>query len=535
MAKQELVATIRDRYRQSSKKGKGRILDEFTAITGHHRKHGIRLLSGAVDDQGKQVVGRRIYGEAVREAVIVVWEASDLICGKRLKAALPNLVDSMERHGHLSLDPLVREHLLSASAATLDRLLKPIRPTAGSRRRRKRRPYMGIQVPVRTYNDWNWPPPGFLEIDLVAHCGGTLSGSTIHSLVSTAWYPQPGIHSLAAIDICTGWTEAVPLPAREQSLVIEGLVVEGLEAIAGQLPFPVLGIDSDNDSVFINQTLIRYCADRGIEFTRFRAYRKNDQAKNDQAKNDQAWIEQKNGSVVRRFAGYDRYSGRIAGQTMVHRYKAVRLHVNYFQPSFKLLEKIRDGARVINRYSPPATPCDRLMQHDETSVVVKNELREYRAGLDPVALLRSIREAQSWVAAMSLPQSQGTPHVESIDRFLARLPNLWQQGEARPTHRAQVRSPRHWRTRKDPFEGVWRHVLLWLQKDPDTNANDLLAKLRETYPGRFGDAQLRTLQRRVKDWRGVMAKGLIYAASDEPASEPSEKVDLVLVGVGNKG
>ena len=493
MAKQELVATIRDRYRHSSKKDKGRILDEFTAITGHHRKHGIRLLSGTADNQGKQVVGRRIYDDAVREAVIVVWEASDRICGNRLKAALPNLVDSMERHGHLSLDPLVREHILSASAATLDRLLKPIRPTAGSRRRRKRRPYMGSQVPVRTYNDWNWPPPGFLKIDLVA------------------------------TDICTGWTEAVPLPAREQSLV-----VEGLEAIAGQLPFPVLGIDSDNDSVFINQTLIRYCADRGIEFTRSRAYRKNDQAKN-----DQAWTEQKNGSVVRRFAGYDRYSGRLAGQTMVHLYQAVRLHVNYFQPSFKLLEKIRDGARVIKRYSPPATPCDRLIQHDGTSVAVKNELREYRAGLDPVALLRSIREAQSAMAAMFSPQPRGTPLGESIDRFLASLPNLWQQGEARPTHRDQVRSPRHWRTRKDPFEGVWRHVLLWLQKDPDTNAKDLLAKLREAYPGRFGDAQLRTLQRRVKDWRGVMAKELLYATSDESASEPREKVELALVGVGN--
>ena len=288
---------------------------------------------------------------------------------------------------------------------------------------------MGSQIPVRTYNDWNWPPPGFREIDLVAHCGGTLSGSFIHSP--------------AATDICTGWTEAVPLPAREQSPVVEGLVVEGLEAIAGQLPFPVLGTDSDNDSVFINQTLMEYCADRGIEFTRSRAYRKNDQAKN-----DQAWIEQKNGSVARRFAGYDRYSGRIAGQTMVHLYKAVRLHVNYFQPSFKLLEKFRDGARVIKRYSPPATPCDRVMRHDETSVVVKNELREYRAGLDPVALLRSIREAQSAMAAMSSPQPQGTPHGESIDRFLASLPNLWQQGEARPTHRAQVGPPRPWRTRK---------------------------------------------------------------------------------------
>ena len=110
-----------------SKKDKGRILDEFTAITGHHRKHGIRLLGGTADNKGKQALGRRIYDEAVREAVIVVWEASDRICGKRLKAALPNFVDSMERHGHLSLDPAVRERLHSASAATLDRLLKPIR------------------------------------------------------------------------------------------------------------------------------------------------------------------------------------------------------------------------------------------------------------------------------------------------------------------------------------------------------------------------------------------------------------------------
>ena len=143
--------------------------------------------------------------------------------------------------------------------------------------------------------------------------------------------------------------------------------------------------------------------------------------------------------------------------------------------------------------------------------------------------------AMAAMAAMSSPQPQGVPLGESIERFLASLPNLWQQGEARPTHRDQVRSIRHWRTRKDPFEGVWPDVLLWLQNDPDTNARDLLAKLREAYPGRFGDAQLRTLQRRVKDWRGVMAKGLLYATSEEPASKPSETVDLVLVGVGNKG
>ena len=218
MAKQELVATIRDRYQQASKKDKGKILDEFTAITGHHRKHGIRLLGGTLGNKDNRVVGRRIYDEAVREAVIVVWEASDRICGK-LKGALPNLVDSIERHGHLNLGPDVRSRLLTASAASLDRLLRPIRPPLGDERRRRRRPNIGHQIPVRTFASWNRPPPGYMEIDLVAHRGDNMSGSFVYNLVAT--------------DVCTGWTEAVPLLAREQSLV-----VAGLEAIAAQLPSP---------------------------------------------------------------------------------------------------------------------------------------------------------------------------------------------------------------------------------------------------------------------------------------------------------
>ena len=357
IAKQELLATIRDRYRASSKKDKGRILDEFIAVTGHHRKHGIRLLGQSSDDGEQQPAvkkGRRIYDESVRQAVIVVWEAADRICGKRLKAALPHLVESMERHGHLHLDPGVRQRLLAASAATLDRLLQPIRTPASRQLRRRRRQSPGRNIPVRTFADWNAPPPGFLEIDLVVHHGGSLWGSMIHSLV--------------AIDVCTGWTEAVPLLAWEQSLV-----VAGLEAIARQLPFPIKGIDSDNDSVFINDTLTndtltQYRAERGIEFTRSRPYRKN----------DQAWIEQKNGAVVRHFVGHDRYSGAVAGPTIVHLYGASRRYVNYFQPSFKLVEETRHGSRVVKRYSPPATPCDRLMQHDAVSVEMKAALSEYR-------------------------------------------------------------------------------------------------------------------------------------------------------------
>ena len=336
MAKEELLATIRDRYRASSRKDKSRILDEFIAVTGHHRKHGIRLLSQCEDVSGKTgvVKGRRIYDEAVQEAVILAWEASDRICGKRLKAALPHLVESMERHGHLDLDPEVRGRLLAASAATLDRLLKPVRATVAGRSKRRRRLSPGRNIPVRTFADWNKPPPGFLEIDLVAHCEDNMGGSFVYSLVAT--------------DVCTGWTEAVPLLAREQSLV-----VTGLKAIAKQLPFPVLGIDSD--SVFINDTLTEYCADRGIEFTRSRAYRKN----------DQAWVEQKNGAVIRR--GHERYSGQVAGQTIAHLHGVMRLYVNYFQPSFKLMEKTRHGSAVIKRYSPPATPCDWVIRHEAVS------------------------------------------------------------------------------------------------------------------------------------------------------------------------
>ena len=384
MAKRELLASIRDRYRESSRKDKSKILDEFIAVTGHHRKHGIRLLAQSEEGSGRAgaVKGRRIYDDAVREVVNLIWEASDRICGKRLKAAMPHLVESMERHGHLDLDPEVKTRVLSASAATLDRLLKPVRATVAGRRKRRRRLSPGRNIPVRTFVDWNRPPPGFLEIDLVAHCGDSMWGSFIYSL--------------AATDVCTGWTEAVPLLAREQNLV-----VAGLEAIAKQLPFPVLGIDSDNDSVFINDTLTKYCADRGIEFTRSRAYRKN----------DQAWVEQKNGAVIRRFLGHERYSGQVAGHTIAHLHGAMRLYVNYFQPSFKLMEKTRNGSAVIKRYSPPATPCDRVIRHEAVSAEEKMKLTEHRGILDSVALLHTIREGQSALAAIVSPELRPTDAI----------------------------------------------------------------------------------------------------------------------------
>ena len=488
-----MLEAIRGRYSEASKKDKSRMLDEFVAMVGCHRKHAVRLLGQYERATGHSVPrGRRIYDEVVRQALIVVWEASNRICGKRLKAALPSMVESLERHGHLDLDPDVRE-----------RLFRSVRGQARSRRRLKRSRKMGSRVPVRTFMDWNDPSPGYLEIDLVAHCGVVVSGAFIHSLVAT--------------DVCSGWTEAVPLLAREQSLV-----VEGLEAISNVFPVPVRGIDSDNDSVFINETLVGYCEENEIEFTRSRAYRKNDQAS----------IEQKNGSVIRRFVGHERHSGAVAGQTMAHLYGAMRLYVNYFQPSFQLLTKSRNGGSVTKRYSKPATPCDRLLARDDVSEETKLRLRKSRSELDPVSLLHSIRESQSALAAVGSLESGGTPDGESLESFLSQLPELRRQGEVRPTHARRARGPRTWRTRPDPFEGVWCEVLGWLQQQPDTAAADLMDRLIRRYPERYSRRQLRTLQRRVSKWRGVMAKQLVYASAESRGAKSELRpVDIGPVGV----
>jgi len=490
---QELTRAIQQRYSQVSSGEKTRILDEFVAMTGYHRKHAIRLLAADSHDSRQTCpCGRRIYDEAVKEALIVLWEAADRICGKRLKAILPILIDAMERNGHLSLDPQVRSRLLEMSASTMDRLLAPVRQEAKGKRKKRNAPKKASKlIPVRTFADWEEPAPGELEIDFVLHCGSQMAGLFIHSLVAT--------------DVCSGWTEAIPLLAREQSLA-----TEGLDIICLQFPVEVTSMNSDNDGAFINDTLFAYCEEKNIDFTRSRPYQKN----------DQAWIEQKNGAVIRRFVGYDRFSGVVAGQLLSQLYQAVRLYVNYFQPSFKLREKIREGARVKRRYFKPATPCDRLLEHDMVSEEIKDALRAERSHLDPIKLLHRIRDLQAALAALSSPESVGGPGRSSLDEFLAQLPRLWQAGEVRPTHRKAQETPRYWRTRKDPFGEVWPEILYWLGENPDATAKSLFDRLDSKYPGKFEGGQLRTLQRRIKEWRHVMARELIFACRDSREDDP---------------
>ena len=486
-ARKEILETVRTRYEQSTKLEKGTILGEFTAVSGYHRKHAIRLLNpSSVARVKTKVAGERVYGEAVKVALILIWETADRICGKRLKAAIPHLMNAMEKHGHLDLDPEVRRKLIAVSAATIDRLLTPVRKGAGVRRKRRLGKKMTKEIPIKTFADWKDPLPGFLEIDFVVHGGGSMAGEFLHSLVAT--------------DVCSGWVEAVALLAREQNLVIEGL-----KRIGKQLPITIRGIDSDNDGAFINETLGAYCKAEQIIFTRSRPHHKN----------DQAWIEQKNGAVIRKMVGHERFSGIVAGQALAQLLGAVRLYVNYFQPSFKLRERIREGAKIKKVYYPPATPCERLLAHEQVAETIKTGLRKQRDQLDPVELLHRIRQGQSALAALSTGEPGDGPARKSLDQFLASLPQLWRSGEARATHRKDAPKARNWRTRADPFQNVWTDILLWLQKEPDGTAKVLLQKLNDKYPGQFNDKLLRTLQRRIGEWRSSMARRLVLGGVEE--------------------
>jgi hypothetical protein len=488
--RRELIEAVAVRYRAAGRNGKKEILDEFVKVTGFHRKHAIRALKQSLKQEKREPRERgRIYDEAVRQALTIVWEAADRICGKRLRQVIAGLIDAMERHGHLRLDAPVRESLLSMSAATMDRLLKTVRDSAKQGRRRP-----GISTPlrksiaVRTFGDWNDPPPGFFEMDMVVHCGKSTVGSYVHSLVLT--------------DIASGWTEAIAMVVREQTLV-----TESVSAVRTKLPFTVRGLDVDNDSAFINDTLVSYCLDNKIELTRCRPYKKN----------DQAWIEQKNGAVVRRMVGYGRLEGAQTAAVLNRLFTSARLFVNFFQPSFKLLSKTREGAKVIKKYHPPATPCERLLARNDVSNECKDELRRTLASLDPVRLLSEIREAQRVLAQLEVGAANAdTPQpAPELSGFVASLSTAWRDGEVRPTHRKRASGPRTWRTRADPFESVWPQVQQWLKEDPDAIAKDLFARLQESMPGAFPPGQLRTLQRRVKQWRSEIARQLLFGLDSE--------------------
>jgi hypothetical protein len=358
---EEYTAAVRGRYLKAMKKEKGRILDEFVQVSGYHRKAAIRLLHrNGSPERGRRRGRQRCYGSEVVDVLHQIWEASDRLCSKRLKPFLGELARVMRQHGQLHFNAAVEAQLCQMSPATIDRLLRPCRRLGGRHRFSTTKPgsLLKSSIPIRTFADWQEAGPGFLEVDLVAHCGESTEG----------FY----LNTLCAVDVATGWSECIGVWGKGQHRV--GAAVHQLRQ---RLPFTMLGLDSDNGSEFINHHLYTYCRREGITFTRSRSYKKN----------DSCHVEQKNWSVVRRLVGYDRYRSQAALEALNRVYGLLRLYTNFFQPTMKLVSKTRHGARVHKVYDTAKTPYQRLLESGLLPQAKRVELAATYHGLNPVRLL----------------------------------------------------------------------------------------------------------------------------------------------------
>jgi hypothetical protein len=317
----------------------------------------------------------------------VAWEATDRLCSKRLCPFLPELVRILRRNGEISITTEIEAELCRVSPSTADRLLRPYRRLGGRRPFSTTKPGSLLKgsIPIKTFADWEDDQPGFLEVDLVAHCGESTEG----------FY----LTTLSTVDVATGWSECVGVWGKGQERV-----GSAIHRVRQRLPFPFLGLDSDNGSEFINQHLYRYCQKQGITFTRSRPYKKN----------DSCHVEQKNWSVVRRLVGYDRYSSRAALEILNRIYDLLRLYTNFFQPTMKLVAKTRHGAKVHKVYDRAQTPYQRVLAASILTEAKQQELAAIYNSLNPTSLLSQINEnlKQLWDLAEH-PASQSKAKVRS--------------------------------------------------------------------------------------------------------------------------
>lgn len=371
-SKHELIAVVQPRYWKAGKVEKQKILDEFTCATGYHRKHAIRVLKNRVlkSRRRKRTGYKTVYRGEVVEVLERIWEIYGQLCSKRLQPFLAEAVRVWERCQEINLAADTKELLLKISSASIDRCLRPIRnQRSHGLSTTKPGSLLKNLIPVRTFTEWDQDRPGFLEIDLVAHCGNTTAGQFLCTLTCT--------------DLCTGWTEVTGLLHRSQEAVSEAL-----RRMRQRLPFPLLGIDSDNGGEFINDLLYRYCLDEQITFTRSRPYQKN----------DQAHVEQKNWSVVRHTVGYDRWETEQELALLESIYDDLRLYINFFQPSLKLIAKERIGNKTRKRYDSAKTPYQRVLERQDISLEAKARLTHLYVQLNPAELRRRIDQkiAQLW-------------------------------------------------------------------------------------------------------------------------------------------
>jgi len=383
--KKAITREVSKRYKKASKSEKKVILNEFTASTGYNRCYASHVLS----NWGKRLIIRlrgelvsivigerqekikrkrsRVYGKDVDDALQKLWVISDYLCGKRLAYFIRDSLSGLVEFGEIEVDDETREKLIKISPATIDRRLSLDKKLLELKGKSRTKPGILLkhQIPVRTFSQWDDARPGFVEIDLVSHEGGDGSGDYIQSLNVT--------------DVSTGWTEMRAVKNKAQVWVFEALM-----KIKEQLPFQLLGIDSDNGSEFINAHLIKYCKENEITFTRGRSYKKN----------DNCYIEQKNYTVVRKAAGYLRYETKDELQMLNELYSHLRLFINFFIPVAKKIEKIRIGSKIKKMYDTPMTPYRRVIDSKFIEPETKEKLEIQRFSLNPAQLKRDISALQ---------------------------------------------------------------------------------------------------------------------------------------------
>ena len=362
----KFLARLRKRYAQAVKKQRMDMLDEFVATTGYHRKHASALLSGKRQwrnpDSPIRRPRRQFYTDEDRQAVLWLVELFDDIGSKRLRVALNNELPNLRRNKHLKVSRICYRHLSQVSPSTIDRWRRAAR-RLGRRLRGGTKPgtLLKHQIPIRTFAEWDDKRPGFAEIDLVQHDGGTNKGDFACTLTCT--------------DVATSWTELRATPNKAQVHVFQALKQE-----RAHLPFPLLGIDSDNGAEFINHELLRYCEQEQLTFTRGRVGRKN----------DNPFVEEKNWSVVRRLVGYGRYDTPKQVAQLNALYQVDRLYFNHFLPVTKLIKTEHHGSRVKKIYDAPKTPYQRVIDSAEVSDMAKGKLGREHTKLDVVQLKQQL-------------------------------------------------------------------------------------------------------------------------------------------------
>ena len=378
-SRHDLVRALAPRYGHVSKREKGQILDQVCEVTGYTRKYALTLLTDPPRDEPQVKRTRQrsaSYGSEEVELLRLCWLVTDGICSKRLAPFLPELLDRLRRRQALREFPLaVQARVAQMSAATIDRALKSLRAQTRARRgisTTKAGTLLKRQIAIRTFADWTDVRPGFFEMDLVAHCGWSGAG--------------PFLYTLSMVDVATGWVVCAGLRDKRQETVFHAL-----QRLQGELPFRILGLDSDNGTEFINRVLLDYCTEHRITFTRSRPY----------LKNDTCHVEQKNWAVVRRLVGYDRLEWpALPALERIH--DLARDYINFLHPVRKLVSKSRSGPRVTRRYDVARTPYHRLIESGVLSINMTNQLQKRSKHLDPYRLKVQLEVAQRTLAARAV-------------------------------------------------------------------------------------------------------------------------------------